>query len=74
MQGPMGLSQALVVAHGLQGSLEEHRDLEWVAEKIGKSAKVLYKSPHCPVLGMARTPLRLLQTPLHKIGRVRKSG
>ena len=32
------------------------------------------KSPHCPVLGMARTPLRLLQTPLHKIGRVRKSG
>ena len=34
---------ALVVAHGLQGSLEEHRDLEWVAEKIGKSAKVLYE-------------------------------
>ena len=32
------------------------------------------KSPHCPVLGMARTPLRVLQTTLHKIGRVRKSG
>lgn len=34
---------ALVVAHGLQGSLEEHRGLEWVGEKTGKSAEVLYE-------------------------------
>ena len=31
---------ALVVAHGLQGSLEEHKYLEWVWEKTGKSAEV----------------------------------
>ena len=32
------------------------------------------ESPHCPVFGTTRTPLRLLQTPLYKIRRVRKSG
>ena len=34
---------ALVVAHGLQASLEEHKYLEWVGEKTGKSAEVLYE-------------------------------
>lgn len=34
---------ALVVAHGLQGSLEEHKYLEWVGEKTGKSAEVLHE-------------------------------
>ena len=34
---------ALVVAHGLLGSLGEHGGLEWVRERSGKSAKVLYE-------------------------------
>lgn len=35
---------ALVVAHGLEGSLGEHRGLEWDGERSGKSAKLLYET------------------------------
>ena len=37
MQGPMGLSQALVVAHGLQGSLEAEHKYSMLQESEMKS-------------------------------------